>query len=158
MALAGLSGPKATAASSSCWTTASLRNVTARHFWRGCPSARSKLCEMKLIVAALLLMMSLNRVASAAEPMYKGEKFSRVLELRSPETIASAALELGIDKTLPILIRALDGRDTIFAQAKQEVWKDLPSNLKAQHLNQTPVPASSTRRKALMALSEIGIE
>src|SRR5947209_163712 len=129
-----------------------------RHFWLGCESAVWKLFKMKTTVALLLLVTPLSRLAIAAEPMYQGEKFSRVLELRSPEATASAALELGIEKTLPILIRALDGRDTIFDQAKQEVWKDLPSNLKAQHLNKTPMPASSTRRKALMVLSEIGIE
>lgn len=109
-------------------------------------------------IAALLTFASFREAAAADDPVYHGDKFSRVLELRSPETIATAALESGIDKTLPILVRALNGRDTVFAQAEQELWKRLPSDVKARHRTQMPVPARSTELKALMALSEIGIE
>ena len=96
--------------------------------------------------------------AFAAQPLYQGEKFSRVLELRSWEVTASAALELGLDQTLPILIRGLEEDDTLLGEAKQAVWNKLPRSVQQQHLQQMPVPASSTRFKALMTLGEIGLE
>jgi hypothetical protein len=108
------------------------------------------------LLLGALFVLAAGGPSAAAEPIYQGEKFSRVIEMRAPEAIANAALELGIDRTLPFLIRAMTGYDSAFGEAKQQVWKHLP--VQQRYRKQMPVPASSTRIKALMALSEIGID
>ena len=96
--------------------------------------------------------------AADEEPVYQGEKFSRFIEMKAPESIATAALELGLDKTLPYLIDALGDRDSLWDMAKLEGWKHLPGSVQTQYRLSRPLPADNARIKALFSLGEIGLE
>ena len=60
------------------------------------------------------------------EPVYQGVKISRFIEMRPPEDVALAALELGPREVVPYLIKALRAQDSSLKRARLALWKRLP--------------------------------
>ena len=110
------------------------------------------------VLIFIVALLGLAASGRAEDPTYQGEKFSRMIEIRAPEKIARAALELGLDRTVPILSKTLERRDSVFDRAELEIWQHLPSKLRSDQVQHTPVSADSARGKTLQVLCEIGFE
>jgi HEAT repeat protein len=119
---------------------------------------RRKWLLAALCVAAVVVLTCVVFVFGRREPVYQGVKISRFIELRGYDDITMAALELGPDKVVPYLIEGLRGQDSSLKRAKLALWKRLPQWYVTKHLSQMPMPAESTRMKALSALGPIGPE
>jgi HEAT repeat protein len=115
----------------------------------------------KYLLAALItiaIALAFLQSRGKPEPVYKGVRISRRIELDSRgDTLQAALAEIG-PESIPYLRRALHAHNSPLKRAQLAIWAKLPRSTQRKYLAHVPVDAQTIRQNALWGLRSWGPE
>jgi hypothetical protein len=111
-----------------------------------------------IAMAAVAVVVLCVTVLRGRQLTYNGRSFERHIELAGSQSIEKAALELGPERTIPLLIEALGRNDGLIKKVRIKLWSKLPASFRQKRVHWTPMPSVSTQYKVATVLMQIGIE
>lgn len=109
-----------------------------------------------LAIGLVVLLWANSRRGS--DVTFRGRSLRLQVIEAGPEVLEKASLELGTEKTVPLMIDLLSESDSTLKEWRMKLWLKFSPAFRAKHRSWTPVMVLPTQIKVAMAITHIGTE